>query len=144
MVNEQIQQLTEPDGTPVCNVGFDLSAQQLAAASFAVGEILVERHRGQALEIDDVLALRELTSVRDELQVLADADAHARLLLTLARFIALHDAVDEYVVTRTGRDWIRDADREALPYAGALLAPMAALRADALAAVLGSSETAAG
>ena len=144
MVNEEIQQLHEPDGTPVCNVGFDLSAPQLAAASHAVGEMLVERHRGQALEIDDVLALRELTGVRDELQVLADADAHARLLLTLARFIALHDAVDEYVVTRTGRDWIRDADREALPLAGALLAPMASLRADALAAVLGSSETAAG
>ena len=144
MVNEEIQQLHEPDGTPVCNVGFDLSAQQLAAASFAVGEILVERHRGQALEIDDVLALRELTGVRDELQVLADANANARLLLPLGRFNALHDAVDEYVVTRTGRDWLRDADREALPYVGALLAPMAALRADALAAVLGSSETAAG
>ena len=144
MVNEEIQQLHEPDGTPVCNVGFDLSAAQLAAASYALGEMLIERHRGQELEIDDVLALRELTSVRDELQVLADAEANARLLLTLGRFIALHDAVDEYVVTRTGRDWLRDADREALPFVGALLAPMATLRADALAAVLGSSETAAG
>ena len=144
MVNEEIQQLHDPDGTPVCNVGFDLSAAQLSAAAYAVGEILVERHRGQALETDDVLALRELTGVRDELQVLADADAHARLLLTLARFIALHDAVDEYVVTRTGRDWLRDADREALPVAGALLAPMAVLRADAVAAVLSSSEATAG
>ena len=144
MVNEEIQQLHAPDGTPVCNVGFDLSAAQLSAAAYAAGEILVERHRGQALETDDVLALRELTGVRDELQVLADAGAHARLLLTLARFIALHDAVDDYVVTRTGRDWLRDADREALPVAGALLAPMAALRADAVAAVLSSSETAAG
>jgi hypothetical protein len=143
MVNEEIQQLREPDGTPVCNVGFDLSAAQLSAASHAVGEMLVERHRGQALEIDDVLALRELTGVRDELQVLADADAHARLLMTLGRFIALHDALDEYVVTRTGRDWIREADHEALPFAGALLAPMSALRADALAAVLGASETSA-
>jgi hypothetical protein len=144
MVNEEIQQLHEPDGTPVCNVGFDLSAAQLSAASYAIGEILVERHRGQELDIDDVLALRELTGVRDELQVLADAGAHARMLLTLGRFITLHDAVDEYVVTRTGRDWLREADRETLPLAGALLAPMAALRADALAAVLGSSETAAG
>ena len=144
MVNEEIQQLHEPDGTPVCNVGFDLSAAQLSAASHAVGEMLIERHRGQELEIDDVLALRELTGVRDELQVLADAGAHARLTLTLGRFIALHDAVDEYVCSRTGRDWLRDADREALPLVGALLAPMASLRADALAAVLGSSETTAG
>ena len=141
MVNEEIQQLHEPDGTPVCNVGFDLSAAQLSAASHALGEMLVERHRGQALDIDDVLALRELTSVRDEFQTLADADANARLTLTLGRFIALHDAVDEYVVTRTGRDWLRDADRDALPFVGGLLGPMATLRADALAEVLGSSET---
>ena len=141
MVNEEIQQLHEPDGTPVCNVGFDLSAAQLSAASHALGEMLIERHRGQALDIDDVLALRQLTSVRDEFQTLADADANARLTLTLGRFIALHDAVDEYVVTRTGRDWLRDADRDALPFVGALLGPMATLRADALAAVLGSSET---
>ena len=144
MVNELIQQLHEPDGTPVCNVGFDLSAAQLSAASHAVGEMLVERHRGQALEIDDVIALRELTSVRDELQTLADAEGHARLLLTLGRFSALHDAIDEYVVTRTGRDWLRDADRETLPLAGALLAPMAALRAEAVEAALGASETTAG
>jgi hypothetical protein len=144
MVNEEIQQLHAPDGTPVCNVGFDLSAAQLTAASHAIGEMLVERHRGQALDIDDVLALRELTGVRDEVQTLADAGGHARLLLTLGRFIALHDAVDDYVCTRTGRDWLREADKEALPYVGALLAPMATLRADALAAALSSSEAAQG
>ena len=141
MVNEEIQQLHAPDGTPVCNVGFDLSTDQLTAASHAVGEMLLERHRGQSLDTDDVLALRELTGVRDELQVLAEAGGHARLLLTLARFIALHDAIDEYVVTRTGRDWLREADREALPFVSALLGPMAALRGDAVAAVLSSSET---
>jgi hypothetical protein len=141
MVNEEIQQLHEPDGTPVCNVAFDLSAVQLAAASHATGEMLVERHRGQALEIDDVLALRQLTSVRDELQRLADADAHARLVLPLARLIALHDALDEYVCTRTGRDWVREADKEALPFVGALIGPMAELRGDALTAVLSAEET---
>jgi hypothetical protein len=142
MVNEEIQQLHDPDGTLVCNVGFDLSSAQLTAASHATGEMLIERHRGQALEIDDVLALRELTSVRDELHTLAEAGGHAHMVLPLARFIVLHDAVDEYVVTRTGRDWLRDADREALPFVGGLLAPMAELRGEALAATLGSSEAA--
>jgi len=144
MVNEEIHTLHDPDGHPVCNVGFDLSGDQLSATAYATGEMLVERHRGQALEIDDVLALRELTSVRDELHVLAEAGGHAHLTMPLGRFIALHDAVDEWVCTRTGRDWLRDADREALPLNGALLGPMGGLRSDALAAVLGSSETAQG
>lgn len=142
MVNAEIQQLHEPDGTPVCNVAFDLSADQLTASSHAIGEMLVERHRGQALEIDDVLALRELTGVRDELGMLAEAGGHAHLVMTLARFIALHDALDEYVCTRGGRDWAREADREALPFTGALLGPMSELRAEALAAILGTSESA--
>ena len=142
MVNAEIHTLLDPDGLPVCNVGFDLSAEQLSAASYATGEMLVERHRGQALETDDVLALRELTSVRDELQVLADAGGHAHLTMPLARFIALHDAVDEWVCTRTGRDWLREDDRAALPLTGALLGPMASLRGDAVAAVLASSEPA--
>jgi hypothetical protein len=77
--------------------------------------------------------------VRDELQILADAGGHAHLTMPLARFIALHDAVDEWVVSRTGRDWLRDDDRDALPFNGALLGPMADLRADAVAAVLASS-----
>jgi hypothetical protein len=141
MVNEEIHTLHDPDGLPVCNVGFDLSSDQLAATAYATGEILVERHRGQALDIDDVLALRELTGVRDELHTLAEAGAHARLTMPLARFIALHDAVDEWVCTRTGRDWLRDADREALPFTGALIGSMASLRRDALAAVLADSET---
>ena len=140
MVNAEIHTLHDPDGLPVCNVGFDLSADQLSAASYAAGEMLIERHRGQALEIDDVLALRELTSVRDELGTLAVAGGHAHMTMPLARFIALHDAVDEWVCTRTGRDWLRDDDREALPFNGALIGPMADLRADAVAAVLASSE----
>ena len=142
MVNTEIQQLHAPDGTLVCNVAFDLSAGQLTAASHATGEILVERHRGQALEIDDVLALRELTGVRDELGTLAEAGAHAHLVMTLARFIALHDALDEYVCSRGGRDWSREIDRETLPFVGGMIGTMADLRGEALAAVLRSSEEA--
>jgi hypothetical protein len=141
MVNVEIRTLHEPDGTPVCNVAFDLSSQQLAASAHASGEMLVERHRGASLDVDGVLALRQLTSVRDELDRLADAGAHARLTLPLARFIVMHDALDEYVTSRTGRDWAREADAAALPMLGAMLGPMASLRADALTAVLGERST---
>jgi hypothetical protein len=137
MVNAVIRTLHEPDGTPVCNAAFDLSAEQLAAAVHACGEMRIERHRGEALGIDDVLALRELTSVCDELALLADAHAHATVTLTLARFVALHDALDEWVVSRGERDWLREEDATALPIVDALLAPMGALRAEGFRATLG-------
>jgi hypothetical protein len=54
MVNVAIDMLQAPDGTPVCNTAFDLSDAQLRAASHALGEIVLERHRGQELETDDV------------------------------------------------------------------------------------------
>ena len=139
MVNADIQTLHEPDGSPVCNVTFDLSSEQLGAAAHALAEMILERHRGQDLDVDAVLALRELTSLRDELARLAEAQANVTVLMTLSRLIALHDAADEWVVTRTGRDWLRDADRDALPFVGGLRAPMAALRTRGVAAALGSA-----
>jgi len=141
MVNEQIRTLTDPDGLPVCNVAFDLSNEQLTAAAYSAGEILLERHRGADLETDAVLAMRELTGVRDELDRLAAADGHAHVVFPLARFAALHDALDEWVATRGERGWLREADRHALPIVDAMLAPMAQLRADAVAAVLGAETT---
>jgi hypothetical protein len=139
MVNGDIQMLQDPDGGPVANVAFDLSHEQLDAASYALGEMILERHRGTDLEIDDVLALRELTGVRDELSRMADAQGNAHVLMTLARFSAYHDAADEWVTTRTGRGWLREADDDALPYVGAMLGTMASLRERAVAAALGSA-----
>jgi hypothetical protein len=139
MVNAEIRTLHEVDGTPVCNVAFDLSAAQLGATAHACGEIVLERHRGQALETDDVLALRELTAVRDEVDRLAEAGGHARLVLPLARFIALHDATHEYVDTRAERAWAREADDEAVPLLGAILAPMDDLRTRAVTATLAAA-----
>ncbi len=136
MVNAEVQTLHAPDGTPVTNVAFDLSDVQVAAASYASAEIVIERHRGQELEVDDVLALRELTGMRDELDRLAEGGGHVSMVLPLARFIVLHDAVDEYVSTRTQRDWLRKADKDALPVASAMLDPMATLRAWGLSATL--------
>jgi hypothetical protein len=142
MVNAEIQTLHDPDGTPVCNVAFDLSREQLRAAAHACAEMMIERHRGATLDVDGVLALRELTSVRDELDHLADQGGHARLIMPLARFIVLHDALDEYVTSRGARDWQRNADRAALPVVAAMLEPMAELRREAVAATLGADERA--
>lgn len=136
MVNAQVRTLHEPDGTPVTNLAFDLSHTQLESASHACGEMLLERHRGQALDTDDVLALRQLTAVCDELHRLGEAQANAHVVLPLARFIVLHETVDEWVHTRTERDWLRKADEDAMPVLEAMLGPMDHLRADAVEAAL--------
>jgi hypothetical protein len=142
MVNAELRTLHAADGTPVCNVSFDLSAEQLRAAARAAEAARLERHRHEELSTDDVLALRELTSISDELHTLADHGAHATLVLPLARFAALHDALVEWVHAADDRGWMRDEDAEAYPYVTAMIDPMASLRADALHAVLGAADEA--
>src|SRR5919197_6046637 len=136
MINPEVRTLHEADGTPVCNVSFDLSAEQLAAAVQAVEAVRLARHRDEALGTDDVLALRELTSVSDELHRLAEHGAHATLVLPLARFVALHDALGEWVHALDERGWMRDEEREPWTLIEPLLEPMAQLRAEALHAAL--------
>jgi hypothetical protein len=143
MVNAELRTLHAADGTPVCNVSFDLSAQQLHAAARAAEAIRLERHRHQALSTDDVLALRELTGLSDELHQLADHGAHATVVLPLARFAALHDALVEWVHAAEDRGWMREEDQEIHPLVAALIDPMASLREEALHAVLGETSPAA-
>lgn len=142
MVNAEIRTLHAADGTPVCNVSFDLSAQQLAAAERAVEATRLHRHQNAELSTDDVLALRELTGVSDELHRLAEAEANATVVLPLARFAALHDALTEWVHRADDRGWMREDDAAIHPMIAALLDPMASLREDALHAVLGEDEPA--
>jgi hypothetical protein len=142
MVNAEIRTLHAADGTPVCNVSFDLSAQQLAAAVHAVEAIRLHRHQNAELSTDDVLALRELTGVSDELHRLAEAEANATLVLPLARFAALHDALTEWVHLADERGWMREDDAAVHPMIAALIDPMASLREDALHAVLGEDSPA--
>jgi hypothetical protein len=144
MVNPELHTLHDADGLPVCNVSFDLSVEQVAAAAHVVEAVRLERHRDQVLSTDDVLALRELTSLSDELHGLAEQHAHASLLLTLARFTALHDALGDWMHAADERGWMREEDHEHYARIDALLEPMARLRADALQAVLGQGAQAPG
>lgn len=144
MVHPEVRTLLDVDGTPVCNVSLLLSAAQLAGMAHAVEAVRLGRHRGQALGTDDVLALRELTGIADELRRLAEHGAHGALVLPLARFAALHDALTEWVQVMRERGWMREDERERHPLMDALLEPMAQLRAEALQAVLGSGAQAPG
>jgi hypothetical protein len=139
MVNPELHMLHDAEGHPVCNVSFDLSADQITSAAHVVEAVRLERHRHEVLSTDDVLALRELTGLSDQLHDLAEQHAHASLLLTLARFTALHDALAEWVHVADERGWMRDDDREHHARVDALLDPMAQLRANALQTVLGET-----
>jgi hypothetical protein len=139
MVNAELRTLHAADGTPVCNVSFDLSTEQLHAMAGAAEAIRLDRHRNLELSTDDVLALRELTGISDELHMLADQGANATVILQLARFVALHDALSEWVHAAAERGWMREDDQAIHPFVAALIDPMAALRADALHAVLGEA-----
>jgi hypothetical protein len=86
-----------------------------------------------------VLALRELTGLSDELHLLADQAANATVVFQLARFVAMHDAISEWVHAADARGWMREDDEAAYPFVAALIDPMAGLRADALHAVLGDA-----
>jgi hypothetical protein len=144
MVNEEIHTLHDADGAPVCNVSFDLSAAQLAASARAVETVRIERHRHLELSTDDVLALRELTGLSDELHRLAEHAANGTVILQLARFAALHDALVEWLQTMQDRGWMREDDEAIHPLVAALVDPMASLRADAVHAVLGAGAEAPG
>jgi hypothetical protein len=144
MVNSEVRILHDADGTPVANVSFDLSAEQLAATARVAEAVRLERHQNHELSTDDVLAMRELTGVSDELHRLAEPGAHGTVVLPLARFAALHDALSEWVHAADERGWMREDDAAAYPMIDALLAPMGDLRADALHAVLGDGAQAPG
>lgn len=137
MVNSEVRILHDADGTPVANVSFDLSAEQLAATARVAEAVRVARHQNLELSTDDVLAMRELTGVADELHRLAEHGAHGTVVLPLARFSALHDALSEWVHDADERGWMREDEAAVHPMIDALLGPMADLRAEALHAVLG-------
>jgi hypothetical protein len=56
------------DGEHVVLACFDLREDELAAAARAVAAIAAERYRTPRISADDVLELRELTALKDELE----------------------------------------------------------------------------
>jgi hypothetical protein len=136
MVNAELHTLLDADGLPVSNVSFDLSDAQLDAATHAVGEVRHHRHRGQEMTTDDVLALRELTALGDELERLREQHGHATLVLPLARLVTLHDAIVQWLANADERGWMRGTEQETYALLDALQHPMADLRAEAVHATL--------
>jgi hypothetical protein len=136
MLNARIDISQGLEGEPIVLACFDLGDEEIAAASHAVAAMAAERFRLVSMSVDDVLELRELTALADDL-----ADPHPEpgirtLVLRPARLSALRDSVTRFVETRDEAEWVREEDREPLARLRGLLVPLEELSAAALRAAL--------
>jgi hypothetical protein len=95
-----------------------------------------ERFRAVELSVDDVLELRELTALTDELVDLQREPGMRSIVMRPARLNAWRDALTHFVESRDDAEWAREDDRVALPTARALLWPLGDLCAEAMRAAL--------
>ncbi len=79
---------------------FDASADQLAACSYAVSYHLRWRFGGEALGVDETLAMRAHVAIGDQLAALAETTAHRTVFLSGGRGRLLLEAVSTYVTMR--------------------------------------------
>ena len=120
------------DGEPVVFACFDLSEEQIAASAHAIAVAAGERFRSSAMSADDVLELRELTALADEL----GEPGMRTVVLRPARLSVYRDAVAHFVDSRDGAEWLREEDREPLALLRGLLLGLEQLNAESLRAAL--------
>jgi hypothetical protein len=121
------------EGEPVVHACFDLSEGEIGASAHAVARS-ADRFRNEELSADDVLELRELTVLADEL---GELNGGARtIVMRPARLNAFRSALTGFVETRDEAEWIRDEDREPLAIVRGLLWPLEQLAAEAMRAAL--------
>src|SRR5215213_12021069 len=138
MVNAYIDISQGLDGEPVVLACVDLAEAELAASAHAVAAT-GERFRNEELSVDDVIELRELTALADELADLALRPGMRTVVLRPARLTVFRTAIARFVQTRDDADWIREEDREPLARVRALIDPLEDLCRDALRAALSGS-----
>jgi hypothetical protein len=127
------------DGTRVVDVTLDLSAPQLDAGAHAVRQVAADRYRVATLDsADDVLALRELTSLADELTALALPGAINRLTLAVAGIGRFRTALEDFASSRS-EGALREGDVEALPHVHAMIDGVSDAQAAAVRAALDES-----
>jgi hypothetical protein len=126
----------DQDGEPIVVACFDLTEQEVAASTHAIAATAAERFRTSPMSSDDVLELRELTALADEL---GEAGAEAGLRTVVfrpARLAAYREAISRFVEARDEAEWIREEDREPLALLRGMLYPLEQLSAEAMRAAL--------
>lgn len=124
---------TDDDGPAVVSVVVDLTPPQVDAALHALRIVREARYKLHEIAIDDVLALREMTGLVDELAEVVGGDGIARFQVTVARLGILCDGLRQFTA---GEHLEREGDGVAHPVAWELLDALQDLHADAVHAAL--------
>jgi hypothetical protein len=133
MFPHHIEVGSDADGHRAVSAVFDLAPDQAGAAAHAVRVIRDVRYRTAELSADDVLAMRDMTSLADELGELQALDGRSHVRATVARLGVLRGALEEFA---GAQHLERDGDAEARPMVFALAEAIADLHADAVHAAL--------
>ena len=124
------------DGEAVVLACFDLGEEEIAASAHAVQAICSERFRTAEMSVDDVLEMRELTALADELARARARDRHPHARHAPVAAERLADALTHFVESRDEAEWTREEDRDGAAAARSLLWPLGDLCADAMRAAL--------
>ena len=120
------------DGEAVVLACIDLGDEEVRASAHAVGATISERFRVPPISGDDVLELRELTGLADELRQAGPEGAVRTFVFSPARLNLYRDAVAYFVARRDQAEWMREQDREPLARVRPLLPALAELSREAL------------
>jgi hypothetical protein len=133
MLPHHVEVRTDADGHPSVEVTFDLTPPQAGAAAHALRVVRDVRYRTVEMAADDVLAMREMTSLADELAEIGTAAGADRIRATVARLGTLRSALEQFA----GAEHLeREGDAEARPFVFGLADDIGDLHAEALRAAL--------
>jgi hypothetical protein len=136
MLRGRIDISRDMEGEVVVLACIDLAEEDVRASAHAVNATIAERFRVQAISGDDVLKLRELTGLADELGEPGVEGAVRTLVFSPARLNLCREAIADFVDSRGEADWIREEEREALGRVRELLPGLAELSEETLRAAL--------
>ena len=105
----------------------DLTHEQLVALACATAAACRARHCHQAMDVDDVLAMRELAAIGDGLSHLARNGARNVVRLSAHEAATLRDALSDWLGELERRGWMREDERESVRVARDLLDPHGAV-----------------
>jgi hypothetical protein len=124
------------DGEVVVLACMDLAEEEVKGSAHAVRATIAERFRVPVISGDDVLELRELTALADELGEPGPEGAVRTLVFSPARLNVYRDALTRFVDSCDESEWIREEDREPLARARELLPALGELSEEAIRAAL--------
>jgi len=124
------------DGLPLVTAVFDLTAEQIGACVHAARAVRAIRYQHAELSADDVVSMREITSLVDELTEHQAYEATIRLAVSVARLGVLRGALEEFAAAE-GIE--REGDAEARRFVYAMVDDVCDIHAEALRAALEGS-----